>query len=175
MGLANLTGSFPVAQLNGTVTNQGNLWGGSVSDNMSLWCHVKSYTAGGQYVDIWVHPNDTIAIYYFEGYSNAVGNCTVGGNASNFYANLGAGLLVVVSATVAVTCIAGFSFLGVGLNAVSVLAIFKATAYMGLWSVVSVLGSCLLLAIPIFGVLLFLFLTLVYSIGVFQSIGFGSG
>ena len=70
---------------------------------------------------------------------------------------------------------AGFSFLGVGLNAVSVLAIFKATAYMGLWSVVSVLGSCLLLAIPIFGVLLFLFLTLVYSIGVFQSIGFGSG
>ena len=84
MGLANLTGSFPVAQLNGTVTNQGNLWGGSVSDNMSLWCHVKSYTAGGQYVDIWVHPNDTIAIYYFEGYSNAVGNCTVGGNRFQF-------------------------------------------------------------------------------------------
>lgn len=81
------------------------------------------------------------------------------------------GALVAVTVTVAMIAVAGVTVVGSGIKEISVKALGLSAFYYGMWGVFSVLGSRMLNAIPIFGVLLYILLTIVYSLGVIEAIG----
>jgi hypothetical protein len=87
--------------------------------------------------------------------------------------NMTAGIIALIIALVAVGVAAGITVLGSGLSNFSVQLIYKSATYYGLWGVFSALGFVGFLSIPIFGLMLWLILTLIYSVGFFQSLNVG--
>jgi hypothetical protein len=80
------------------------------------------------------------------------------------------GLIALIIVLVVVGVVAGIRVLGSGLSSYSVMLIHKSTVYYGLWGVFSAFSFGLFLGIPIFGVLIWFALTLVYSIGFFSTL-----
>lgn len=70
--------------------------------------------------------------------------------------------------------ILGIQILGSGLNDSSVKIIMVAIFYGGLWAILSVLSMNLIIAIEVFGGIIYLMLTIVYAIGVVGKF-FGGG
>lgn len=68
----------------------------------------------------------------------------------------------------------GIQFLGSGLSEGSVRIILLAIFYGGLWAILSLLSYPLIIAIEVFGVLIYLTLTILYAIGVVSKY-FGGG
>lgn len=79
------------------------------------------------------------------------------------------GLIGVVVALVVIVSIATNRVFGTGDFAGS--AIFKTSAYITIWSVFSVLSIGLITGIPILGPFFYLFLTIIYALGVVNSVG----
>ncbi len=88
-----------------------------------------------------------------------------------FTVNMTAGFIALIIGLVAVGVVAGIHVLGSGLDTYSVQLIHKATVYYGLWGVFSALALTGLITIPFFGAFFWLGITLVYSLGFFQSLG----
>jgi hypothetical protein len=85
------------------------------------------------------------------------------------------GFLVILFVVVSVAVIAGFNLLGSGLNAASIYILFKAASYTIVWMILSGLAIPLFYgtnqAIPApFGSLFYLVLSLVFLIGIYESI-----
>lgn len=87
--------------------------------------------------------------------------------------NMTAGIIALIIALVAVGVAAGITVLGSGLSNFSVQLIYKSATYYGLWGVFSALGFVGFSSIPIFGLMLWLILTLIYSVGFFQTLNVG--
>lgn len=87
--------------------------------------------------------------------------------------NMTAGIIALIIALVAVGVAAGITVLGSGLSNFSVQLIYKSATYYGLWGVFSALGFVGFSSIPIFGLMLWLVLTLIYSVGFFQTLNVG--
>jgi hypothetical protein len=87
-----------------------------------------------------------------------------------FNVNMTAGFIALIIGLVAVGVVAGIRVLGSGLSEYSVQLIHKATTYYGLWGVFSALGFTGFNTIPYFGLFLWFGMTLIYSLGFFQSL-----
>jgi hypothetical protein len=82
------------------------------------------------------------------------------------------GLIGIVVALMLFATLVGVHFFGSGESDISVGMILKCTGYISLWAVFSVLGMNLLMLIPLIGVIMYFMLTLVYVLGMVDSIGF---
>jgi hypothetical protein len=88
---------------------------------------------------------------------------------ASFSINMIGGLLALIIGLTAVAVVAGIRVLGSGLSEKSVTIIYNSTVYYGLWGIFSALSIVLFSALPLFGMLLWLGLTLCYSIGYFET------
>jgi len=88
---------------------------------------------------------------------------------------LGVGVYVVLVTSIALVTVSGITVLGSGLSSVSVMAIFKSAAFLSIWGLFSLPAVALFITIPWFGMPLYFFLTLIYSLGIVHSVGFGGG
>lgn len=79
----------------------------------------------------------------------------------------------ILTTIIIVASITGISVLGSGLNPQSSKIIVVITAYIGLWFSLSVLAFSLIISIPVFGTLIYIGITIGYSIGVIQKISGG--
>lgn len=84
------------------------------------------------------------------------------------------GLIALIIALVVVGVVAGIRVLGSGLSEHSVKLIYNSTVYYGLWFLFSALAFTAFNSIPTYGIFLWLGMTLIYSLGFFQTIN-GSG
>jgi hypothetical protein len=87
--------------------------------------------------------------------------------------NLSVGIIVLATTSIALVVASGVTILGSGLNSVSILGLFKGVAYLGLWGVFSATAVALFVMVPWFGMPLYFMLTLFYTLGIVQSVGFG--
>lgn len=80
------------------------------------------------------------------------------------------GALAVVIALVALAVVVGIQVLGSGISEQSVKTIITVIGYASLWGVFSVLSSNLIISIELFGLIIYLILTIIYAIGVMNKI-----
>lgn len=80
------------------------------------------------------------------------------------------GIIAIIIGATALGLI-GINFIGSGLSDFSIKIIWNGIVFYGLWLVFSTLGFNFFSIIPFFGSLIWLGLTLVYSIGVFFKMG----
>lgn len=80
-----------------------------------------------------------------------------------------AGITILV-AIILVATITGVQFLGSGLSSESVRIFILLTGYIGIWTVLSILAFNLIVSIAIFGSIIYIMLTIGYTIGVVQKI-----
>ena len=86
---------------------------------------------------------------------------------------LSAGIALLITIAI-VAGITGITVLGSGLNPQSAKIIIFIPAFGGIWAVLSILASSLIFQIEVFGVIIYISLTIVYSIGVIQQISGGN-
>lgn len=79
------------------------------------------------------------------------------------------GALVMFIVIAAVVAIIGFRVLGSGLSEESVKIITMTIAYAGMWGVLSAISFNLVVAIETFGPLIYISLTIVFVVGIFQK------
>jgi len=112
------------------------------------------------------------------------GSLVVGGNSTvvstdtasvGMSAVISSGIITLVVTSVALAVVSGIQVLGSGLNSVATMAIFKSASLFGIWFLFSVFALLLFAEVPVFGYPLYFLLTLFYSVGVVEMIGFGSG
>ncbi len=87
---------------------------------------------------------------------------------------LNSGIALIV-AIIIVATITGIQVLGSGLNANSAKIIILITGYIGIWTSLSIVAFNLITSIEIFGSIIYISITIAYSIGVLQNISGGSG
>lgn len=87
-----------------------------------------------------------------------------------FNINMITGIVALIIGLVALGVIAGIRILGSGLSEYSVKLIHKSATYYGLWGIFSALSFTAFSGIPTFGLFLWLGLTLIYSLGFFQTL-----
>jgi len=82
--------------------------------------------------------------------------------------------IALLSTIIIVATIPGIQVLGSGLSPASVRIWILLTAYIGLWTVLSILAFNLINSIEIFGSIIYITLTLGYTLGVIQKITGGN-
>ena len=82
-------------------------------------------------------------------------------------------LLIITGTLIAIALITGITFLGSGLNPESSRIVVLGTTYVGIWTLLSVLAFPLILEIEIFGSIIYIAITIGYTIGVIQRISPG--
>ena len=80
------------------------------------------------------------------------------------------GALSVIIILITVATIVGIQVLGSGISEQSVRTIIIVVGYAGIWGLFSVLAINLILSIELFGLLIYLLLTILYAIGVMDKI-----
>lgn len=80
------------------------------------------------------------------------------------------GIIVIIVGAIVLGLI-GINVLGSGLSDYSIKIIWNGIVFYGLWFLFSALGFNFFNSIPIIGIVLWISLTLVYSLGVFQKMG----
>lgn len=79
------------------------------------------------------------------------------------------GGIALLTTVIIVAGITGISVLGSGLNPQSAKIIIMLTAYIGIWSTLSIVSFALINEIAIFGTVIYIGLTIGYSIGIIKS------
>lgn len=82
--------------------------------------------------------------------------------------------IALITTIILVASLTGITFLGSGLSTASVRVIVLATSYIGLWASMSILAFNLIKSIEVFGSLIYIGITIMYSIGVIQKLTGGS-
>lgn len=89
---------------------------------------------------------------------------------NNFSVEMVTGVIALIIACTVVAVAAGIKLFGSGLSETSVKIIYNSTVYYGLWGIFSALSYPMFLAFPLFfGVFGWFILTLIYSLGFFES------
>lgn len=83
--------------------------------------------------------------------------------------------IALLATIIIISTIAGIQVLGSGLSPSSVRILILLIAFVGLWSVLSILAFNLIFSIEIFGSIIYITLTIGYVIGVIQKISGGGG
>jgi hypothetical protein len=86
------------------------------------------------------------------------------------------GFIAIVIGITALVLIVGLHILGSGISEISVDAIYKSTAYLAIWGVLSAISYVQIVSIPMnFGMYLYLGLTVMYTLGIVNSVGHPQG
>lgn len=85
------------------------------------------------------------------------------------------GILVIIGALMLFIGIISLRIFGFGMSEMGVGVIFKGTAFMAIWGIFTFLGSPLMLIIPWVGGLFYFFLTVIYGLGIMESLSASSG
>jgi len=83
------------------------------------------------------------------------------------------GAIVILIAIIAFAIVIGIQVLGSGISPESIRIIISCTMYAGMWGILSVLSSPLIISIEVFGSLIYISLTIAYVIGIIQKLGGG--
>lgn len=81
------------------------------------------------------------------------------------------GALAIIVAMIGIATIVGFQVIGSGISEESVRTIIIIIGYGSLWGFFSILSLNLIVAIELFGTLIYLSITIMYVIGVMRKIG----
>lgn len=81
------------------------------------------------------------------------------------------GLVALIAAGIILAAVVGTRILGSGVSEESVSAIWKGTLLLAVWSVFSVLSMSMITAATILGPFFYLFLTIIYCLGVINQVG----
>jgi len=84
------------------------------------------------------------------------------------------GALVILIAVIGFAILIGIQVLGSGISPESIRIIINCTLYAGIWGILSVLSSPLIISIEVFGSLIYISLTIGYVIGIVQKLGGGT-
>lgn len=80
------------------------------------------------------------------------------------------GALAIIIALIAIAVLIGAKILGSGLSEQSVRSILIIVGYGSLWGFFSILSMNLIIAIQIFGIIIYVLLTIMYAIGVMSKL-----
>lgn len=147
------------AWINNTGTVEWIRDGAMAYDDGLYTSSVGNWWAMGQYYTIFNNSSGANTAFFLQGFS--------------IYSSLG--ILAIVILIIGVALVVGLHFLGSGESETGVMTIIKGGSYLGLWGCFSVVAGGLIGSIPILGALFWLFLTLVYTLGVVSSIGHSEG
>jgi len=81
------------------------------------------------------------------------------------------GAIVILIAVIGFAIVIGIQVLGSGISPESIRIIIACTMYAGMWGILSVLSSPLIMSIEVFGSLIYVSLTIAYVIGIIQKLG----
>lgn len=81
------------------------------------------------------------------------------------------GLIALVGGGIILACIVGARFLSWGQSEESVSAVWKGTLLLSVWGVFSVLSLSMITGIPLLGPFFYMFLTVLYCMGVINQVG----
>jgi len=126
---------------------------------------------GSEWIDIIIGQYDLSHenIQYYNDLAEFMGHEGLTGQAT-FSIDVLTGAIAIIVGIIALATLLGIQILGSGLSDTSVRLISILSAYIGLWSVLSVLCIPLIIEIEIFGQLIYIGLTLAYTIGVIEKI-----
>ena len=89
------------------------------------------------------------------------------GFAFNFDAQVG--LIATVIGIASLTIVLSIQIFGTGLSETGAHTLQLAVGYVGFWIMLSLFSNAFILAIPVFGLIFYLFLTILYAIGLFRK------
>lgn len=89
---------------------------------------------------------------------------------TTFYIDEFAGALVIIITIMIIATLIGLQIMGSGLSEQSVRILTIGISYFGIWSIFSVLSYELIISIEIVGVLIYITLTIIFTIGIIQKI-----
>jgi hypothetical protein len=121
---------------------------------------------------------------YYNNAFEASGNQTLSGTTSTltqqntnvaFGIDMTTGLVILIVSMVIIGTVAGVRVLGSGLSNFAVVLIYKSAVYWGLWGMFSAFSITAFMSIPTFGVFIWFLLTLIYTLGFFQTLNGGGG
>lgn len=91
-------------------------------------------------------------------------------NLSNqFYVDGLAGMIVIIIVVIAISCLVGLRIFSSGLSENSVKMLTLGITYIAIWSIFSTLAYPLIVDIEVFGLIIYLILTIGYVIGIIQK------
>ena len=88
---------------------------------------------------------------------------------ATFYIDEFTGALVIIIAIMIIATLIGLQILGSGLSDTSVRIISIGITYYGIWSIFSILSYELIVSIEVIGALMYILLTVVFTIGLVQK------
>lgn len=100
--------------------------------------------------------------------NGSVSEVALQGGVFDFYIDPTLGAIVLFTTVIAILVIAGITVVGTGLSTSN--AIAWTGVYLGLWALISVVGSGFIRSIDVFGWLIYLMITFMYVIGVVQNL-----
>ena len=87
-----------------------------------------------------------------------------------FSVEMTSGVIALIIGLTAIAVVSGVKLFGSGLSETSIKIIYNSTVYYGLWGIFSALSYPMFLGMPLFiGVFGWFFITLIYSLGYFES------
>lgn len=92
-----------------------------------------------------------------------------GNDNANFNVEMTTGIIALIVGCTVIATISGVRLFSTGLSEQSIKIIYNSTVYYGLWGIFSALSYPMFTNLPIFGVFAWFMLTLVYSIGFFET------
>lgn len=137
----------------------------------------------GQIVNVagkanWVNTTGLIQLaypLYFDSYATHalpfedVGETEISSFGGEFSLSSSLGFVALVVALMALAIVVGLRILGSGTSSISVSLMITGTFYLALWGVFSVMSLELLSALDVLGYILYLGLTLLYTVGIISS------
>lgn len=152
----------PICYPNGTAATP--------NDDGHLWVHTIGRFDHEMY---WANSTGNYLLYFDTGGEAPANSDTV--NTPTPWSNtLGQslGFIALVLGIMAVSVIAGFHFFGTGVSEIGASAIYKTTAYLAIWGVLSALTMTLLFQLPMYmGSIMYLAFTMIYCLGIINSVG----
>lgn len=137
----------------------------------------------GAFYMIVSNNNANFSSYYNNAFE-ASGNQTLSGTTStltqqpanvSFNLDMTTGLIILIISMVIIGTVAGVRVLGSGLSNFAVQLLYKSAVYYGLWGMFSIFSITAFISIPTFGVFFWFILTLIYTLGFFQTLNGGGG
>lgn len=118
-----------------------------------------------------------IMLTFFSLVSNGGDLATIsqGYSGSGFQLDASTGILSLIIVIIALVSILGIRVLGSGLSDSATRTITIGTGYGGIWALFSVFAMPLMLSITAFGVFIYVSLTILFTVGIFQKISGGDG
>lgn len=102
-------------------------------------------------------------------FNSSVSSFDINNISATFYIDEFSGALVIIIAIMIIAVIIGLNIFGSGLSDTSVKILSIGITYYGIWSIFSILAYPLIVSIEVVGVLIYITLTIIFTIGLVQK------